>query len=139
MAGYSRASSVEAYKSVATHGAVLEADPHQLITMLMDGALERLHIARGCIQRGDKITKAATLHRVVAIIEELRLSLDHKAGGDIAANLERLYDYISRRVLTANLQNDVAAIDEAGRLLNEIRSAWVSIPQEARALRRAQP
>ncbi|MGE0115381.1 MAG: flagellar export chaperone FliS [Steroidobacteraceae bacterium] len=136
MAGYSQASSIAAYKSVATHGVAFEADPHQLICMLMDGALDRLVSARGCIERGEITQKAALLHRVGAIIDELRVSLDHSAGGGISANLERLYEYMTRRVLLANLQNDVAAIDEVARLLREIRSAWAAIPSAARTPRK---
>ena len=139
MAGYSQASSIAAYKSVATHGAAIEADPQQLICLLMDGALERLHLAKACIQRGDLVEKATTLHRVGAIIDELRLSLDHKAGGQLATNLDSLYDYMMRRVMVANLQNDASVIDEVGKLLAQIRSAWGQIPASARTARAAQP
>lgn len=136
MAGYSQASSIAAYKSVATHGAAVEADPHQLICMLMDGALDRLISARGCIERGELTQKATLLHRVGAIIDELRSSLDHSIAGSVATDLDRLYDYMMRRVLVANLNNDLAAIDEVGRLLREVRTAWVAIPVEARALKK---
>lgn len=133
---YSPGARISAYKSVAMHGVATEADPHQLICMLMDGALERLTAARGCIERQDQVQKAALLHRVGLIIDELCLSLDHSAGGEIAANLERLYDYINRRVLTANLHSDIAPIEEAARLLQQIRNAWGAIPPEARNVRR---
>ncbi len=136
MAGYSQASSISAYKSVAAHGSVFEADPHQLITMLLDGALERLLLAKTCIQAGRKIDKTAALHRVVEIFTELRNSLDHSVGGGISANLENLYEYMTRRVLHANLQSDVAAIDEVRSLLTQIRDAWKGIPMDARAVRR---
>ncbi len=128
---------IAAYKSVSTHGGAASADPHQLISMLMDGALDRMAAARGCIERQEKIEKAALLHRVVAILEELRASLDHSVGGDISANLEMLYEYISRRVLTANLNDSVESLNEASRLLQTIRRAWGAIPQEARAQRPA--
>lgn len=133
MAGFSQASSIAAYRSVATHGCAVEADPHQLISLLMDGALERLVAAKGSIERGELVTKAGLLHRVGSIIDELRNSLDHSAGGEIAGNLDRLYDYMTRRVLTANLNNDVAAIDEVVKLLREVRDAWVAIPAQQRA------
>lgn len=136
MPGYSQASSIAAYKSVATHGAACEADPHQLISMLMDGALDRLISAKGCIATGQMVQKAALLHRVGAIIDELRSSLDHSAGGAVSANLDRLYEYMMRRVLSANVNSDVAAIDEVVRLLREIRTAWVSIPANERAVRK---
>jgi flagellar protein FliS len=133
MAGYSQASSIAAYRSVATHGSAQEADPHQLISMLMDGALERLASAKGSIASGDLVAKAGLLHRVGAIIDELRCSLDHSAGGALSANLDRLYDYMTRRVMTANLKNDVAAIDEVVKLLREVRDAWTAIPAQHRA------
>lgn len=139
MAAQPYAARIAAYKSISTHGAVAEADPHQLISMLMDGALDRMAAAKGCIERKEKVQKAALLHRVVAIIEELRASLDHNAGGQVAANLENLYEYIGRRVMTANLTDDVKPIDESVGLLQTIRRAWGAIPQEARAPRPSQP
>ncbi|MGC3979884.1 MAG: flagellar export chaperone FliS [Steroidobacteraceae bacterium] len=135
MPAYSNASSIAAYRSVATHGASDAADPYQLICMLMDGALERLHLAKTQIKLNEVTGKAATLHRVNQIIDELRMSLDHSKGGEISGNLDRLYDYMTRRVMFANLKNDVDAIDEVGRLLGEIRSAWGSIPMDARRAR----
>jgi flagellar protein FliS len=114
----------------------VEAEPHQLISLLMDGALERLLSARGSIERGDLVTKAGLLHRVGAIIDELRCSLDHTAGGTVAANLDRLYEYMMRRVLAANLKNDVAAIDEVLKLLRQIRDSWNAIPQQHRNTRK---
>lgn len=132
MAGYSQSSGISAYKKVAVHSEAVEADPYQLICMLMDGALERLHLAKAAIQRKDKVAKAQALHRVVEIIDELRASLNHKAGGQIADNLDRLYDYMIRRTLAANLQDDTKAIDEVNKLLSEIRGAWGSIPPAAR-------
>lgn len=135
MSAYPKSSRAAAYQSMATQSSVTSADPHQLICMLMDGALNRMAAARGCIEHNDKVRKAELLHRVGAIIDELRASLDHRAGGEIAANLEQLYEYIGRRVLDGNLRNDVAAIDEASKLLLNIRKAWGQIPPDARALR----
>ena len=136
MAGYSQALSVSAYTSAAAHGVATEADPHRLICMLYDGALDRLASAKGCIEQGLLVEKAGLLHRVGEILEELTCSLDHSVGGELSANLERLYDYMARRVILANAKNDVAAIEEVMRLLNKIRSAWVAIPTEFRTARR---
>lgn len=137
MSFYSQAARVSAYKSIATHGAAADADPHQLICMLMDGALDRLNTARGCIARKEQVQKAALLHRVGLIVEELRASLDHSAGGEIAVNLERLYEYMARRIMMANLNGDMSAIDEVTRLLSQIRSAWGAIPADARQLKKS--
>lgn len=136
MSAYPQAARISAYRSVAAHGSSTSADPHQLITMLMDGALDRLASARGCIERGEIVAKAALLQRVGAIMEELRSSLDHSVGGEVSANLERLYDYMMRRVLAANLHNDTAAIDEVVRLLKQVRDSWITIPLEVRNQRK---
>lgn len=121
-------SSLSAYRSVAAHGGVDAADPHRLITMLMDGALERLASARGAIQHGDTEAKNRLIQRAVAIIDELRASLSPKSGGQIAANLADLYDYCARQLVRANLENRGEIVDEVCNLLREIRGAWVQIP-----------
>lgn len=131
----SRGSTLGAYQSVAAHGGVAAADPHRLIVMLMDGALERIAQARGCMQHGAAGDKNGLLSSAVSIIDELRCSLDLKAGGPIAANLDDLYDYICRQLLKANMSNRIGVLDEVTQLLNEIRSAWITLPAEARALR----
>jgi flagellar protein FliS len=130
-----RASTLAAYQSVATHGGVAAADPHRLVLMLMDGALDRLAQARGCLQHGAISEKNRLISSAVQIVEELRASLDLNAGGTIAANLDDLYDYMGRQLLKANLTNRVETLDEVSHLLNEIRSAWIALPAEARALR----
>jgi flagellar secretion chaperone FliS len=133
MSGYARGSNLAAYQSASAHGGVAAADPHRLVVMLMDGALERIATARGCIDRKETVEKARLLNRTVSIIGELRSSLDMKAGGQIAMNLADLYDYMCRLVLQANADNTVKPLDEASKLLHEIRSAWVAIPAQARA------
>jgi flagellar protein FliS len=135
MKTFARPSSVAAYQSVATHGGVAASDPHRLIVMLMDGALDRLAQARGCMVNGATAEKNQLLSTAIAIIDELRISLDLKNGGPIAANLEDLYDYMCRQLVKANLQNRVETVDEVVHLLAEIRSAWIALPAEARALR----
>src|SRR5262245_52663011 len=132
MSAYARSSNLAAYQSAATHGGVAASDPHRLIVMLMDGALERIATARGCMQRGETVEKARLLNRTVSIMAELRGSLNLSAGGQIAANLSELYDYMSRRLLAAQANNQVELLDEVSGLLNEIRGAWVQIPAQAR-------
>jgi flagellar protein FliS len=121
-----------AYQSVAVHGGLAADDPHHLTLMLMDGALERLNMARGCLERGELGTKAQLLHRVVAIIAELRGSLDHQRGGPLAHNLDDLYEYMARQLMRANVENRVALLDEVVSLLGEIRSAWMAVPMALR-------
>ena len=132
MSVYARTSNLAAYQSAAAHGGVAASDPHGLIVMLMDGALERIAMARGAMQRNDVTEKARLLNRTVSIVAELRGSLDLSAGGQIAANLSELYDYMNRRLMLALANNQIESLDEVSKLLTEIRSAWVAIPPQAR-------
>ena len=131
MSAYSR-SNLAAYQNAAAHGGVAASDPHRLVVMLMDGALERIATARGCMQRGETVEKARLLNRAVSIVGELRSSLDMSAGGQIALNLSELYDYMCRRLLQATSENRLEMLDEVSKLLHEIRGAWVAIPPQAR-------
>jgi flagellar protein FliS len=126
-----------AYQSVAAHGGVAAADPHQLIILLLDGALERIATARGAMTHGAHAEKGRLLHKAVEILDELQASLNTEAGGSLAANLGDLYDYVARLLMSASLQNNAERLDEASRLLREIRGAWASIAPTSRSVRTA--
>ncbi|HET9864028.1 MAG TPA: flagellar export chaperone FliS [Steroidobacteraceae bacterium] len=127
------ASKLAAYRSTSAHAGVAAADPHRLVVMLMDGALERIAAARGLMSHGDVAEKAQLLQRAVAIIDELRNSLNFKAGGELSHNLDALYEYMCMRLVQANASNKPEWLDEVSRLLNEIRSAWLALPAQGRA------
>jgi len=122
------ASKLAAYRSTSVHSGVAAADPHRLVVMLMDGALERIGSARGAIEHGEANARNHLIARAVDILQELRASLNMEAGGDIAANMADLYDYASKQLVRANLQNKPELLDEAANLLRQIRSAWIQIP-----------
>jgi flagellar protein FliS len=136
---YSRSSKLAAYQSAGTHGGVAAADPHGLVLLLLNGALERIARARGCIANQVYSEKAQLIHRTVAIVDELRNSLNLQNGGDLAKNLDRLYDYVCRQLLHASMQNDVKALEEAGRLLQQVRDGWDSIPKAQRSVEAVKP
>ncbi len=135
MSAYPRGRNLSAYQSVAAHGGVAASDPHGLILMLLDGALERISGARGCMANKALGDKSQLLSRALAIVEELRVSLDLSQGGPLAANLSDLYDYIGRQLTRANAENRVEILDEVAALLQEIRVAWIAIPLEFRSAR----
>jgi flagellar protein FliS len=130
MAAYPGNSSLAAYRSVAAHSGVAAADPHRLIVMLMDGALEHIGSARGAMEHGDTSTRNRLIHRAVEITQELRASLNLEAGGELAANLADLYDYMGRQLVRANLENRADLLEEVANLLRQIRSAWIQIPAQ---------
>ena len=120
------------YKQVGTQAAVDTADPHTLIQMLFNGAVERINKAKLCMEQGVVAEKGENISKAISIIDGLKTSLDMNAGGEIAENLAALYDYMQRQLLQANLTDEAKYLDEVLSLLNEIRSGWMAIPQDIR-------
>ena len=120
------------YKKMGTNVAVDTADPHQLIQMLLDGAIERVNLAKYHIQNSDKKQMAEQISKAISILDGLKVSLDMEKGGEIATNLEALYDYMQRQLLLANVENKTQNLAEVISLLGEIRSGWAQIPQDIR-------
>ncbi|WP_170800071.1 flagellar export chaperone FliS [Stutzerimonas stutzeri] len=117
------------YQSVNTNAQLVDASPHRLIQMLMEGGLARLAQARGAMERGDVALKGSLLGKAVDIVGGLREALNQEAGGEVAANLDKLYAYMSSRLLEANLKNDLTIIDEVAGLLREVKAGWDGIAQ----------
>jgi flagellar protein FliS len=132
MSAYSHTANMAAYQRNAVHGGVAAADSHGLVLMLMSAAVERMTAARGCIEHGEVARKAKLLHSSVKIIGELRGILNLSEGGSLAQNLSDLYDYMTRRLLLANVESNVACITEVLNLLGEVRSAWIAIGPQTR-------
>ncbi|SFR87016.1 flagellar protein FliS [Dyella sp. OK004] len=127
-----------AYQQVRSHGSVETADAHGLITMLMDGAIERLVKARGHMVRGEVAAKGELISRCIDIIGELQGSLDPKVETPLVPQLNALYDYMGRRLLHASLHNDPRVLDEVTGLLQQLRNSWAMIPLDARRPQPAQ-
>lgn len=122
---------VQNYSKVANESGVMNATPYRIIQMLMAGALDRIAASKGLIVRGDIVAKGKQISDAISIINGLRRSLDHKVGGEIATNLDALYDYMARQLMHASVHNDVAVLDEVARLLMTIKNGWDSIPDPA--------
>ena len=120
-------SAVQNYSSVKVHSSVETASPHRLIQMLFEGALERIAHAKGAMAQNQIARKGELIGKAVAIVGGLQGSLNDKEGGALAANLDGLYDYIIRRLSQANFENNPEYLDECGRLLGEIKTAWDAI------------
>lgn len=117
------------YTRLDTGLEVESASQHRLIQMLMEGALARIIKAKAYMKSNDVQLKGEYISMAISIIGGLRDSLDHEAGAEIARNLDRLYEYMSSRLLQANLSNDAGMLDEVYDLMSEIKSAWDSIGQ----------
>lgn len=122
----------KAYAKIEVESGVHAADPHKLIAMLYQGALLAIANAKNAILRKDIPAKGAAISKAMLIINEgLKACLDKNAGGELAHNLDSLYDYMCSRLVAANINNDTDALDEVTRLLNELKGAWDSIRQIA--------
>ncbi len=119
---------IKAYAKIGVESCVSAADPHKLISMLYQGALLAIANAKNGILRKDVSAKGAATSKAIAIIDEgLNASLDKNVGGELAQNLSSLYEYMCTRLIAANLNNDLAALDEVARLLTDLKAAWDSI------------
>jgi flagellar protein FliS len=121
-------SGAKAYATVGMETGVLAANPHKLIVMLFEGALIAISTAIQYMNEGNIAEKGKAISKAILIIESgLRASLDKKAGGDIAQSLDALYDYMGKRLLEANLKNQVEMLKEVHGLLLELKTAWDAI------------
>ena len=122
---------LKAYQQVNTQTSITDADPHKLIQLLYNGALERINMARARMQAKDYAGKGKLIGKAIEIIGGLKSFLDFEKGGELAARLEGLYDYMERTLFEANARNDVAKLDEVADLLRSIKDGWDGIREEA--------
>ncbi|HEB1799895.1 TPA: flagellar export chaperone FliS [Escherichia albertii] len=115
----------QAYAQIDVESAVMSASQQQLVTMLFDGVLSALVRARLFMQDNNPQGKGASLSKAINIIENgLRVSLDEESQDELTQNLIALYIYMVRRLLQANLRNDVSAVEEVESLMRNIADAW---------------
>ena len=124
-------SRTERYRRLDLEAGVESANPHRLVQLLLEGAITRVGAAAMHLRRGDLARKGEQVGRGLAVIEGLRTSLDHREGGGLAADLERLYDYMARRLLAAHAANDAEGLEEVAALLRTLKSGWDSIGADA--------
>lgn len=120
---YSRGNAISQYKH-AHAAAAIDSCPYKIISLLMQGAIDRMTQAKGCIKHNDIAGRNRYIGKAVEIIECLKHSLEHKHDESMTANLDSLYDYMGRRLFQANLKNSSDIIDEVIGLLSTIFDGW---------------
>lgn len=119
------AKGTQAYAQIGVESAVMSASQQQLVSMLFDGALSALIRARLFIQDGNLQGKGLSLSKAINIIENgLKIGLDEESRDELTQNLLALYAYMVRRLLQANLHNDIGAVEEVENLMRNIADAW---------------
>ncbi len=106
------------------------ASQTQLVLMLYDGAIRFLSLGREKMLQKDLEAKNTFLVKGQRIIGELMSALDHSQGGDVAANLHRLYAYMLQKIVEANLQDDPKMVGEVIDLLRELRASWEEVDRK---------
>ena len=123
--------SVQQYQN-STMNNIEQADPHALISLIMQHILGNLAAAKGAIDRKEIESKNKMLTKVIGLLGELQNSLDMEKGGELSTNLYDLYGYMIRQVNQANLKNTTDPLTEVTMLIAEIKSGWDGIPQDIR-------
>lgn len=133
-------SGASAYAKVGIETGVPAASPHKLIVMLFEGAMVAVASGIQHMQAGDIPKKGADISKAISIIDNgLRASLDKKVGGEVALNLDALYEYMSTRLLIANVKNQPAILEEVYQLLKGLKDAWEAISPLADQSTQTQP
>lgn len=117
-----------AYQRINVETSMHTIDQHQLVSLLLQGAISAIATARGALARGDVLLKCNSVAKAIRIIDEgLNTALDREEGGELAVNLGQLYDYCLRRLILGNARNDDAILLEVQRLIEPIAQGWNEI------------
>ncbi len=130
MASITNEADLGEYRDVKARGSLSDASPHRVVQVMYQTALDRLSEAKGHMERGDVAPKTETISKALGIIEGLQLNLDRDRGGEVAENLNSLYEYMTHTLLRANVENKPERLDEVTVLLLELKSAWDAIAAE---------
>ena len=121
-----------AYASVGVHTGAMAASPHQLISMLFDGAMIAILKARQHMAAANVVQKGVAINHAVSIIDSgLRGALNLREGGELARNLDALYSYMTLRLTAAHRENDPAKLQEVYKLLADLKTTWDAIDPRA--------
>ena len=115
------------YQKTSEYTRAQAADPHGLITMLFDGAIERIVAAKGAMQRNEVAVKGMLISKAITVISGLRAHLDMEKGGELSKNLSELYQYMEEKLFEANFENNEETLNEIVQLIQTLRDGWVQI------------
>jgi len=103
---------------------IVTAKPEQILILLYDGAIRFVYRAATAIAEKDVEKKNINVNKTVAILSELSATLDHTIGGQVAADLAALYDFMIRELTAVNRTNDQNRLENVRAILTELRDTW---------------
>ena len=124
-------SHINYYQEMGVNSEVFDASPHRLIAIVFDALVENINAAKASIERNDVVGKCKHITKSVDIVMHLRATLNHQEGGEIAQQLDDLYDFIERNLVAANVESNTHKLEESKKIVIEIKTAWDQIGDEA--------
>ncbi len=129
-----------AYQRIGVETRVMQPSQYELANMMFEVTLETLTAARGAMAAGNVNEKVRCINKAFRIIQDgLRTSLDLENGGELASNLDALYDYCVMRLTQANASNNPDMLEEVVNLLKPVADAWKQMRAGAAAGNEAAP
>ena len=116
-----------AYKQTSLNARAAAANPHEMVRMLLDGLLEEIQRASGFMQRRSFEDKGQSINKCLNIVHGLDSMLDIENGGEVATGLNRLYDYCSRQLVIASVENSVTALEPITKVITDVRAGWANL------------
>lgn len=123
---------INAYQRVGGRDQATTADPYQLIQMLMNGALQKLAVSKGAMERKDLEVKSENLTKSLSIVNALQDGLDMNVESEVVGNMYDLYDYIKRQIVEAMASNKIEAVENCLMVMRNLKEGWDAIPVDAR-------
>jgi flagellar protein FliS len=108
---------------------VMSASPNKLIEMLLEGAIKKIRVAKLALETGKLAQMGENLLKAQDIVMELRYSINEEIESPIPQELIQLYEYMYQRLVIANVDRDIEAMDEVQKLLTELLDAWKQISE----------
>jgi flagellar protein FliS len=124
---------LKAYKQVDKHTNLLESNPHQVILMMFDGALQGIAVAKGAIERRDLELKSQSITKAINIFDALRNSLDFDSQPKISENFSVMYSYCIEKLMEISVNLDKSGLDELVNMVKPLRDAWFDMPEAAKS------